>query len=166
MDIYETAELWGLDTMSTNNHDVIIGFKNFEQAKYLASKFRLEVHEYRMCDGSNNWKDMGRESEPFDLEHKNWGDNYRVFTDDDLDDFYKNEVLPHLDDFDDTSEAMDFIEKLRNLELSIIKKTDDQFVLAENVDGHYEYDSTLEKKAMSYSFDTMNYVIGVPIPKI
>lgn len=136
----------------------IIGFDSFEQADELAKKNGLSIEIFTKRDGWNLWYRTGDKAwEPFERSAEEYGDDYREFSEEDLEGFYENEVQPFVSDFADFASLRSFLDNKEKIYDKIEEADDDELVITS--EGNY-YD-TIKKITMEYEYDTHHYAIGL-----
>lgn len=123
--IEDIAAVNGLELIDTTNsingypmnlQRVIIGFDSFEQAEKLAKEYGLSIEYFTKRDGWSLWFRLGRKAfEPFERSAEEYGDDYCGFSKEDLEDFYENEVLPFVSDFNDFASLRSFLDNMEKL---------------------------------------------------
>lgn len=142
---------WGLKK-------AIIGFDSFEQADKLAKENGLSIEIFTKRDGWNLWYRTGNKAwEPFERSAEEYGDDYREFSEEDLEGFYENEVQPFVSDFADFASLRSFLDNMEKIYDKIEEADDDELVITS--EGNY-YD-TIKKITMEYEYDTHHYAIGL-----
>lgn len=166
--LYE-EEVGGIEyfeNKADNNYDKIndeynrvafVGFETFEEAEEVAEKYGLEICEFTKDDGDRVWRNRGHVYNPYDMKKK--FANYIIFTTDDEEDFYENEIKEQLGDFDSLEDLKKFIEYKEGILEKIRLAGDDELVIVNGASGDY-YD-TVSRYTMSYYYDTHSYAIGV-----
>lgn len=94
--------------------------------------------------------------EPFEPDSSWYGDAYTFYTNEDVEDFYDNEVRDFLGDFDNMDDLQDFLDLRKELYEKLTEIDETQYVITLNGD----YYDTIDKKAMSFYNDTHLYVVG------
>lgn len=167
IDIEDIAYENGLEVITTtSSHNgypqrlqcAIIGFDSFEQADKLAKENGLSIEIFTKRDGWNLWYRTGDEAwEPFERSAEEYGDDYREFSEEDLEGFYENEVQPFVSDFADFASLRSFLDNKEKIYDKIEEADDDELVITS--EGNY-YD-TIKKTTMEYEYDTHHYAIGL-----
>ena len=136
----------------------VIGFDTFEQADKLAKENGLSIEIFTKRDGWNFWYRTGDKAwEPFERSADEYGDDYREFSNEDLEEFYENEVQPSVSDFEDFASLRSFLDIMEKIYDKIEEADDDELVITS--EGNYY--ETIKKTAMEYSYDTHHYAIGL-----
>lgn len=153
-----------IDTTSAMNgypqglKKAIIGFDSFEQADKLAKENGLSIEIFTKRDGWNLWYRTGDKAwEPFERSAEEYGDDYREFSNEDLEEFYENEVQPSVSDFADFASLRSFLDNKEKIYDKIEEADDDELVIT--LDGNYY--ETIKKTTMSYCYDTHHFAIGL-----
>lgn len=157
----------GLEVISTTSarngypqslQRAIIGFDSFEQADKLAKENGLSIEIFTKRDGWNLWYRTGDKAwEPFERSAEEYGDDYREFSEEDLEGFYENEVQPFVSDFADFASLRSFLDNKEKIYDKIEEADDDELVITS--EGNY-YD-TIKKTTMEYCYDTHHFAIGL-----
>lgn len=166
-DLDYIAEGNGLKLISTTSalngypqqlQQAVIGFETFEQAEMLAEENGLSIEIFTKRDGWGIWYRTGNHAwGPFERSAEEYGDDYRQYSRDDLEDFYEREVKPTVDSFDDFASLREYLDKMEELRDKIEDADDDELVLA----ACYGYYDTIKKTSMSYCYDTRHFAIGL-----
>ena len=136
----------------------IIGFDSFEQADKLAKENGMSIEIFTKRDGWNLWYRTGDKAwEPFERSAEEYGDDYREFSEEDLEGFYENEVQPFVSDFADFASLRSFLDNKEKIYDKIEEADDDELVIT--LDGNYY--ETIKKTTMSYCYDTRHFAIGL-----
>ena len=136
----------------------VIGFDTFEQADKLAKENGLSIEIFTKRDGWNLWYRTGDKAwEPFERSADEYGDDYREFSNEDLEEFYENEVQPSVSDFEDFASLRSFLDIMEKIYDKIEEADDDELVITS--EGNYY--ETIKKTTMEYSYDTHHYAIGL-----
>lgn len=126
--------------------------------KKLAKEYGLDIETFTKRDGWNFWYRTGDKAwEPFKRSAEEYGDDYHEYSNEDLDDFYENEVQPFVADFDSFEQLRSFLSSMEHVQEEIENAEDDEIVIARN-DGYCE---TIKAKTMEYEYDTHHYAIGL-----
>lgn len=149
------TQLWKINV--EYNRVAFFGFGSYEEAKEVAEKYGLEICEFHKKDGDRVWRNRGHVYEAYDM--KVQFANYIIFTTDDEEDFYEEEVKPFLEDFDSLEDLKKIIAYKEDILEKIQIAGDDELVLMNGNSGDY-YD-TVPRYVMSYYYDTHHYAIGV-----
>lgn len=167
IDIEEIAYENGLELIDTTSamngypqglKKAIIGFDSFEQADKLAKENGLSIEIFTKRDGWNLWYRTGDKAwEPFERSAEEYGDDYREFSNEDLEEFYENEVQPSVSDFADFASLRSFLDNKEKIYDKIEEADDDELVIT--LDGNYY--ETIKKTTMSYCYDTHHFAIGL-----
>lgn len=166
-DLDYIAEGNGLKLISTTSalngypqqlQQAVIGFETFEHAEMLAEENGLSIEIFTKRDGWGIWYRTGNHAwEPFKRSAEEYGDDYRQYSRDDLEDFYEREVKPTVDSFNDFASLREYLDKMEELRDKIEDADDDELVLA----TCYGYYDTIKKTSMSYCYDTRHFAIGL-----
>lgn len=163
-DIAEENGLELIDTTSARNgypqdlKNAIIGFDSFEQAEKLAKENGMSIEAFKKRDGWDLWYRTGcKMGTPFLRTADDFGDDYRGYSKDDLEDFYLNEVQPMVSDFEDFDSLRCFLDKMEKIKDEIENAEDGEVVIT----CCGEYYDTIKKHVMSYTYDTNHYTIGL-----
>lgn len=136
----------------------IIGFDTFESAEELAKENGLSIEAFKQHDGWDLWYRTGCQmGEAFLRSAEDFGDDYRGYTKEDLEDFYLNEVQPMVSDFEDFDSLRCFLDKMEKIKDEIEDAEDDELVLT----CCGEYYATIKARVMSYYYDAHSYAIGL-----
>lgn len=135
----------------------IIGFESFEQVQEIAREYNLDIISLHKRDGWNMYERMDYALEPLKPTEDWYGDGFNLFTSDDRDEFFENEVQPFAGDFDNFDSLESFIEDRKQVFEELQTIDDTQIVVTCN--GRY-YD-TINKECMIWSYDTHTYAIGL-----
>lgn len=136
----------------------VIGFDTFEEADKLAKENGLSIEVFTKRDGWNLWYRTGNKAwAPFERSAEEFGDNYRLYSKEDLEDFYENEVQPNVDGFDDFASLRAFLDNMEEVCDEIEVSDNDEFILA----SFGKYCGTIKKTTMAYCYDTHHYAIGL-----
>lgn len=109
LELIETTSGW--NGYPQGLQKAIIGFDSFEQADELAKKNGLSIECFTKRDGWNLWYRTGnKEWEPFERSADEYGDNASEFSNEDLEEFYENEVQPFVSDFNDFASLRSFLD--------------------------------------------------------
>lgn len=167
IDIEEIAYENGLELIDTTSamngypqclKKAIIGLDSFEEADKLAKENCLSIEIFTKRDGWNLWYRTGDKAwEPFERSAEEYGDDYREFSNEDLEEFYENEVQPSVSDFADFASLRSFLDNKEKIYDKIEEADDDELVIT--LDGNYY--ETIKKTTMSYCYDTHHFAIGL-----
>lgn len=137
----------------------IIGFDNFEHAEKLAKENNLDIEIFEKHDGWNLYYRTGnRAAGEFENHASDFGDNYDEFDNSwSEESFFEQIIKPGLENFEDLESLKDYISKKEKISEEIDNAFDDELVIT--CDG--EYYITIEKKSMSFYYDTKTTVIGL-----
>ena len=141
-----------------NLKKAIIGFDSFEEASKLAQEHGLSIEVFQRRDGWSLWyrtKKLATES--FHLTEETFGENYRVFTAEDEDTYYENEVKGKVASFDSFEDINGFLTEQERIYDSVCVLGDNEGVLTE--DGTMIGEIALH--TMKYHYDVFSYAIGV-----
>ena len=136
----------------------VIGFDTFQEADKLAKENGLSIEIFTKRDGWNLWYRTGDKAwEPFKRSAEEYGDDYREFSEEDLEGFYENEVQPFVSDFADFASLRSFLDNKEKIYDKIEEADGDELVIT--LDGNYY--ETITKTTMSYCYDTRHFAIGL-----
>lgn len=136
----------------------IIGFDTFEQAEELAKENGLSIEAFKQHDGWDLWYRTGCQmGEAFLRSAEDFGDDYRGYTKEDLEDFYLNEVQPMVSDFEDFDSLRSFLNMEEKIKDEIEEAEDDEIVIT----CCGEYYDTIKERPMAYHLDAHSYAIGL-----
>ena len=136
----------------------VIGFDTFQEADKLAKENGLSIEIFTKRDGWSLWYRTGNHAlAPFERSADEYGDNYRGFSNEDLEDFYENEVLPFVSDFNDFASLRSFLDNKEKIHDKIEEADDDELVITS--EGNYY--ETIKKTTMEYEYDTRHFAIGL-----
>lgn len=156
LELIETTSAWNGYPQGLKK--AIIGFDSFEQADELAKKNGLSIEIFTKRDGWNLWYRTGNKAlSPFERSAEECGDDYREFSNEDLEEFYENEVQPSVSDFADFASLRSFLDNKEKIYDKIEEADDDELVIT--LDGNYY--ETIKKTTMSYCYDTHHFAIGL-----
>lgn len=156
LDIIETTT--DLGGYPRNLKNAIIGFSTYEEAESLANEYGLRVTTFEKRDGWQLWvRNNGITYGALEITSDDYGDDYYNYYASDKDSFYREEVEPRLENYDDEEERESFLEDMREIYKAIEAIDETQVVITR--DGRYY--ETIDIKSMSWSHDTKNYEIGV-----
>lgn len=150
----------GMNGYPSNLRKAIIGFKTFDDAQKLADKYDLTVQEFTRRDGWQFWERGGRMWEEYDYAQirKDKDDGIKVYSPGPGEEF---DVILNLkfflEDCDNLEEMRHFINSTEKVLDALNRCEDNQFVLT----SFGELEGVYERKVMSYTLDTHNYVIGI-----
>lgn len=141
-----------------NIQKAIIGFETFEEAESLAKENNLDIEVFEKRDGWNFWYRTGeRAFEPFGRSAEDYGDDYKIFTASDQEDFYENEVQSFIGEFENFDSVEDFIKKGHEVYDAICDLEEGEAVVTHE-GCLYE---VIQLHTMAYSYDTHHYAIGL-----
>lgn len=152
-----------IETTSGNNgypqdlKPALIGFNDYEEAEEFAQEHGLQTYIFHKRDGWQLWQRSKPAYEPMIISAENYGDDYNMFTHDELDDYFGNEVKPRLDDFDNMEELKKFLNNQEEIMDELDRCNENEAVITYCGD----YYDTVKVKSIEWSHDTHNYVIGV-----
>ena len=152
-DVVETTS--GVNGYPADLKYAVTGFEDFESAQEFAKMNGLTLISLHKRDGWQLWERGGSVSEPYKNSAELFGENYSQFSIKDESSYFKDNVRPHLSDFDDIDSLKLFLEDQEEIIDEFISLEDDEIIIVK--DGKY-YD-TYKKEVMSYSYDTHNYII-------
>lgn len=161
------AEENGLEVITTTSarngypqrlQRAIIGFDTFEDAEKLAQEKGLSIEIFTKRDGWSLWYRTGTHAmAPFERSVEEYGDDYRQYSKEDLEDFYMNEVQPSVCAFDDFESLRCFLDTMEEIRDRIEDAADDEIIIA----SYGGYCDTVKKTQMAYVFDTHHFAIGL-----
>ena len=166
-DFIDLAAQGGLELIETTSErngyprclkKAIIGFDSMEEAREYAEQHNLSIEIFHKRDGWSLWYRTGnRAYDPFIRTAEDYGDDYLLFTDDDANNYYENEVQEIISDFDNFDDVENFLKERREVYDAICALGEDEAVVT--------YRGSLYEKiklhSMSYYFDTHHYAIGL-----
>ena len=135
----------------------LIGFNDYEEAEDFAREHGLQTYSFHKRDGWQLWERKNPAYEPMIITSDDYGDDYNMFTHNELENYYENEVKPCLEDFDNMDDIKDFLNDEEEIMDELERCHDDEAVIT--YCGRY-YD-TIKVKTIEWGHDTHNYVIGV-----
>ena len=142
----------------SNLKKAIIGFETFEEAKKLADENGLSIEIFEKRDGWQLYYRTGNKAyEALKISSDSYGDNYRSFQSNEIEDFFKHEVKAQLPFFNSFDDIESFLSKKKEIYEALETADDDELVIT--CDGVY-YD-IVKKHTMSFSEDTKTTVIGL-----
>lgn len=149
-------------TSATNGYPqdlkpALIGFNDYEEAEEFAQEHGLQTYIFHKRDGWQLWQRSKPAYEPMTITSDDYGDDYNMFTNDELDDYFGNEVKPRLDDFDNMEELKKFLNNQEEIMDELDRCNENEAVITYCGD----YYDTVKVKSIEWSHDTHNYVIGV-----
>ena len=149
-------------TSATNGYPqdlkpALIGFNDYEEAEEFAQEHGLQTYIFHKRDGWQLWQRSKPAYEPMTITSDDYGDDYNMFTHDELDDYFGNEVKPRLDDFDNMEELKKFLNDQEEIMNELERCNENEAVITYCGD----YYDTVKVKSIEWSHDTHNYVIGV-----
>lgn len=149
-------------TSATNGYPqdlkpALIGFNDYEEAEEFAQEHGLQTYIFHKRDGWQLWQRSKPAYEPMTITSDDYGDDYNMFTHDELDDYFDNEVKPRLDDFDNMEELKKFLNNQEEIMDELDRCNENEAVITYCGD----YYDTVKVKSIEWSHDTHNYVIGV-----
>lgn len=149
-------------TSATNGYPqdlkpALIGFNDYEEAEEFAQEHGLQTYIFHKRDGWQLWQRSKPAYEPMIISAEDYGDDYNMFTNDELDDYFGNEVKPRLDDFDNMEELKKFLNNQEEIMDELDRCNENEAVITYCGD----YYDTVKVKSIEWSHDTHNYVIGV-----
>jgi len=149
-------------TSATNGYPqdlkpALIGFNDYEEAEEFAQEHGLQTYIFHKRDGWQLWQRSKPAYEPMTITSDDYGDDYNMFTHDELDDYFGNEVKPRLDDFDNMEELKKFLNNQEEIMDELDRCNENEAVITYCGD----YYDTVKVKSIEWSHDTHNYVIGV-----
>lgn len=135
----------------------IIGFDTFEEAQEMAKENELEIEVFTKRDGWQLWARTGsRAWGALERTADDFGDDYMMWSKEDAQAFYEQEIQAFIDE-DDTFEGSDDFESRMGVYEDIKQLADNKAVIT--CCGDY-YD-TIDKVTMEYEYDTRHYAIGL-----
>lgn len=149
-------------TSATNGYPqglkpALIGFNDYEEAEEFAQEHGLQTYIFHKRDGWQLWQRSKPAYEAMTITSDDYGDDYNMFTHDELDDYFDNEVKPRLDDFDNMEELKKFLNNQEEIMDELDRCNENEAVITYCGD----YYDTVKVKSIEWSHDTHNYVIGV-----
>lgn len=149
-------------TSATNGYPqdlkpALIGFNDYEEAEEFAQEHGLQTYIFHKRDGWQLWQRSKPAYEPMTITSDDYGDDYNMFTHDELDDYFGNEVKPRLDDFDNMEELKKFLNNQEEIMDELDRCNENEAVITYCGD----YYDTVKVKSIEWSHDTHHYVIGV-----
>lgn len=170
MTLEEIAYENGLDLIETtsemngyprNLRKAIIGFETFDEAQKLADMYDLTVQEFTRRDGWQFWVREGKMWEEYDYaqirkEFDGANTDIKVYSTGEEDDVME-ELKYFLGICEDLDEMRHFINNTEKVLNALNGCEDNQFVLT----SFGELEGVYDRKVMSFSYDTHNYVIGI-----
>lgn len=142
----------------SNIKGAIIGFKSFDEARAIADKYGLDIELIAKHDGWNLWYRTGDwMNEPLKITEDIFSDDTRLFTAEDADNYFENEVKPLLDDCDDFDNAEDIIANGKKIYQVLCELDGDEAAVV--VAG--EYDDTINLHPMQFSYDSKTDAIAL-----
>ena len=149
-------------TSATNGYPqdlkpALIGFNDYEEAEEFAQEHGLQTYIFHKRDGWQLWQRSKPAYEPMTITSDDYGDDYNMFTHDELDGYFGNEVKPRLDDFDNMEELKKFLNNQEEIMDELDRCNENEAVITYCGD----YYDTVKVKSIEWSHDTHNYVIGV-----
>lgn len=142
-----------------NLKNAIIGFKTFYDAQKLADKYDLTVQEFTRRDGWQFWVRVGRMWEEYDYAQILKDDeraNIKIYSSGEVLDVME-ELKYFLGICDGLGEMRRLINNTEKVLDALNSCGDNQFV----VTSFGKLEGVYNRKVMSYSYDTRNYVIGL-----
>lgn len=166
-DFENLASQMGLELIETTSEfsgyprdlkKAIIGFDSFEEASELAQEHGLSMEVFQKRDGWNLWyRTKKTASEEFHLTAEIFGDDYKVFTAEDEDSFYENEVKDKVATFNSFEDINGFLMEQERIYDSVCALGSNEGVLTK--DGRMLREIALH--TLNYYHDTFSYAIGV-----
>ena len=149
-------------TSATNGYPqdlqpALIGFNDYEEAEEFAQEYGLQTYLFHKRDGWQLWQRSKPAYEPMIISAEDYGDDYNMFTHDELDDYFGNEVKPRLDDFGDIDSLKTFVDEQESIMDELDRCNENEAVITYCGD----YYDTVKVKSIEWSHATHNYVIGV-----
>lgn len=146
----------GMNGYPSDLKNAVIGFETFEEAEAYAADNEMEVQMFYRRDGWQLWERKGAVYEAIKVRVEDFGDDYQALTEQDQEDFYEEWVKPAIDDCDSIDELKKVITDLEEIQDKLLLIDETQLVL---VRGN-QYEQTLDKFVMEYTYDVHHYVIG------
>lgn len=140
-----------------NLKPALIGFNDYEDAEEFAQEHDLQTYVFHKRYGWQLWQRSKPAYEPMTITSDDYGDDYNMFTHDELDDYFGNEVKPRLDDFDNMEELKKFLNEQEEI-MNELERCDENEAVITYCGDYYD---TVKVKSIEWSHDTHNYVIGV-----
>lgn len=164
IDIAEEYDLQFVETTDQRNgypsniKGAIIGMESFELAEEIAKKYNLDIELITRHDGWQLWyRTGGWMNEPLKITEDIFSDDTRLFTAEDADDYFENEVKPLLEDCDDFDAAEEIIANGKKIYQVLCELDDDEAAVV--VAG--EYDDTINLHPMQFSYDSKTDAIAL-----
>jgi len=166
-DFIDLAAQGGLELIETTSErngyprclkKAIIGFDSMEEAREYAEQHNLSIEIFHKRDGWSLWYRTGnRAYDPFTRTAEDYGDDYLLFTADDANNYYENEVQEIISDFDNFDDVENFLKERREVYDAICALGEDEAVVTYQGSLYEE----IKLHSMSYYFDTHHYAIGL-----
>jgi hypothetical protein len=149
-------------TSATNGYPqdlkpALIGFNDYEEAEEFAQEHGLQTYIFHKRNGWQLWQRSKPAYEPMTITSDDYGDDYNMFTHDELDGYFDNEVKPRLDSFDDIESLKTFVDEQEIIMEELDLCNENEAVITYCGD----YYDTVKVKSIEWSHDTHHYVIGV-----
>lgn len=167
INLREIAEEYDLQFVETTDQrngypsnimGAIIGMDNFDIAEELAAKYNLDIELITKHDGWQLWYRTGNWAvEPLKITEDIFSDDTRLFTADDADDYFANEVKPFLEDCDDFDSALEIIANGKTVYSQLCLLGEDEAAVV--VNG--VYDDTISLHPMQFRYDTKTDAIAL-----
>lgn len=135
----------------------LIGFETFEEAEDFAQEHNLDVWLFHKRGGWQLWERKNLAYEPMTITPDDYGDDYNMFTPDELDDYYDNEVKPCLYNFDDFDSLKTFVDEQESIMDELERCNENEAVIT----YCNEYYDTIKVKSMEWGHGIHKYIIGV-----
>lgn len=152
--------LWSVKTNVNCDYEneAFVGFESYEEAE----KFEKENEGYEVVllykrDGDHYWTNKGYTLNGIKVDVNDFDVDCHAYTVDDLDDFYKEEVLPVLECADSIEEAERIVSNMKVVYEELQKIDDEQIVIICRGE-HYD---TMNKVVCDYNYDVHHYMVGV-----
>lgn len=140
-----------------NLKPALVGFKSFEDAENFAQEHGLETWLFHMCEGWQLWYRVHSVNEPMSITCEDYGDNYNLYTEVSLENYFEDEVKPRLSSFDNIEDLRKFLDEQEEIMGELENLDDDEAVIT-----HFgKYYETINLHPMEWVYDTHKYIIGV-----
>jgi hypothetical protein len=146
------------DVNGKYENEAIVGFDSYEEAEqYEKENEGFEVVLLYKRDGDRDWTNKGYTLNGIKVDVNDFDVDCHALTDDDIDGFYTENVLPVLEGFDNIEEAESFITNMKKVYEELQKIDESQIVIM----CRGEYYDTMYKEVTDYSYDVHHYMVGV-----
>lgn len=163
----DIADEYGLEYVETTDQrngypsnimGAIIGMDNFDIAEEIAAKYNLDIELINKRDGWQLWHRTGNWAvEPLKITEDVFSDDTRLFTADDADEYFANEVKPFLEDCDGFDSAMEIIANGKTVYGQLCLLGNDEAAVV--VNG--VYNDTISLHPMQFTYDTKTDAIAL-----